>query len=66
MTKYALLQINKYSHSDWGVHEVFQTTKLEIAEAMKAVKEDAHAEEQKVKDKMFSTPTVYKIIELDS
>ena len=66
MTKYALLQINKYQHSDWGIYDVFQTTKLEIAQAMKAVKEDAHAEEQKVKDKMFTTPTVYKIVELDS
>ena len=67
MTNYALLEINKYQNIEWGVNVVFQTTKLEIARAMKIVKEDAFLEHCKTnEDDWLKTPTVYQIIELDS
>ncbi len=70
MTNYALLQIDKYKSIEWGVNVVFQTNVLEVARAMKLVKENASdleiKERKEIDADYIPTPKTFQIIELDS
>ena len=70
MTNYALLEIDKYKSIEWGVNVVFQTNLLEVARAMKLVKENASnleiKERKEIDADYIPTPKTFQIIELDS